>query len=130
MTDPLSVARFRALAEAYGAIERWPAGLREEGSRMAGRPDLAAIVAEAASLDARLDSWTSPAPSTALRGAILGQRQRTLRRRLRLWWSALGVATALAGAATGSLAIAAMPVDHHHPFGDDTAFGNVSMREE
>lgn len=128
MTDPLTPARFSALAEAYGSIARWPEAVRDEAWTMASRPELAALLAEAEALDARLDRWTIDAPSPVLRTAILAQRHRSLARRLKLWWSAIGLSTALAGAVAGSFAMMTLPVDH--PPADETAFGSLAAQEE
>jgi hypothetical protein len=128
MAEPLSASRFMALAEAYGAIARWPEGVRAEAYRMAAQqPDLAAVLAEAEALDARLDRWRVAPPSPALRAAIVAARSRSRWHRVRLWWSAIGLAAALAGATAGSFAAAVVPVDH--PPGDETAFGNLSAQE-
>ena len=128
MAEPLTIARFAALAEAYGGLAHWPEEVREEARRLAIQPEYAAILAEAEALDAHLDSWKAEAPSAGLQAAVLARRPRPARYRLRLWWAAAGVATALAGAAAGSLAAAAVPADR--PAGDETAFGNLSAQEE
>jgi hypothetical protein len=129
MPEPLTPERFVTLAEAYGGIDRWPEEWRAQGRAMAERPDLTALLAEAQALDARLDLWTVPAPSPALRNVVVGRRRRSLLRRARTWWAGLGIATAIAGATAGSIAAAAVPADH--PAAEDaTAFGNLAGQED
>lgn len=129
MTERLSPARFAELAEAYGgAVARWPEAVRGLALALAREPSMAAILAAADELDARLDAWRVAAPSPALRAAIWERRPRPLLRRARLWWSGLGIAAAVAGAAAGSLAAAALPVDHAAE--EATAFGNLSGQED
>lgn len=128
---PLTSARFAALAEAYGgSIGRWPEAVRDEARRMAGDPAMQAILAEADALDAHLDAWRMPAPSLSMRARVAGSWRRPLSRRARLWWSGLGIATALAGAAAGSVAAAAaLPGDPAATAEDITAFGNLAGQE-
>lgn len=103
---PMSLERFAQLADAYGGIERWPADWRSAGWQSAQEPGFADVLARAQALDLQLDHWQVPLPSTALRQAVVAshRRQGLLRARQRagLWWSALGLGTALAGAAAGS----------------------------
>jgi hypothetical protein len=116
MTNPLTPARFAELAEAYGSV-------------IAREPAMQAILAEAEWLDARLDAWRVPAPSPALRDRVVASRRVALLRRARLWWSGIGIATALAGAVAGSVGVAvAMPSDH--AIADEaTAFGDLTAQE-
>ncbi|WP_157218115.1 hypothetical protein [Flavisphingomonas formosensis] len=131
MTEPMTPERFAELAEAYGAIARWPADARDAGRTLAeARPHLAALLAEAEALDARLARWRIDAPSAALQGAILAQRGHMARRRMRIWWSGLGIATALAGATAGSFAAAATLPPEHVLSDDATVFGNVPAQED
>lgn len=53
MKEPLSKARFQALAEAYGgALERWPEAERKAARELLlKRPELRAVLAEEAALD-------------------------------------------------------------------------------
>lgn len=93
--------RFGALADAYGGdLERWPAAERDEArALLLQRPHLQATLADAAALDAVLAAWTVPGPGAALAGgiAVMAMRRHAHARRLRLWLSSLGAATALAG---------------------------------
>ena len=130
MNNPLTPARFAELAQAYGsAVARWPEAVREEAVTMARDPAMQAILDDAGWLDDRLDAWRVPAPSAALRDRVLASRRVALARRLRLWWSGIGIASALAGAVAGTLAVAvAMPSDHS-PADDATVFGDFTQQE-
>ena len=129
MSPPLTPERFAALADAYGGtILRWPSETQSEALAMAADPACATILRKAAALDAQLDEWSVEAPSAALRKSIADTYPVLLRRRLRLWWTGLGIATALAGAAAGSIAAAALPADHMLA-DDSTAFGSVTSGE-
>jgi hypothetical protein len=130
MTDPMTEARFLALADAYGGvIARWPEAERAAALTMAGSPSMQAVLADAQRLDEQLDLWRVEVPAAALRERVLATRRVPLSRRARLWWSGIGIATALAGAAAGSVAAsAALPSDHG--ISDDaTAFGDLSAQE-
>lgn len=130
MTDSFTPARFAALAEAYGSVvARWPEAVRAEALVMAREPAMQAILADAERLDAMLDAWRVAAPSAALRDRVLASRRVTLVRRARLWWSGIGIATALAGAVAGSAGLAiAMPSDH--AMSDEaTVFGDINPQE-
>jgi hypothetical protein len=130
MNNALTPTRFAELAQAYGSVvARWPEAVRAEAMVMAQDPAMQAILAEAEWLDARLDAWRVPAPSAALRDRIVASRRVALARRARLWWSGIGIATALAGAVAGSAGVAvAMPADH--AIADEaTAFGDITAQE-
>ncbi|WP_343609239.1 hypothetical protein [Novosphingobium sp.] len=132
MSEALTLARFAELAEAYGGdLTRWPADVRDAAQRMALEPEASAVLAEASALDAQLDLWTVPAPSPRLRQAVAGSWQAPLGRRVRLWWSALGLGAALAGAGAGlalaSLGGVALP-SASSSF-EATAFGDFSPGE-
>jgi len=130
MTEPLTEARFIELAEAYGGVvARWPEAMRAEAMDMAKRPMMQAVLAQAERLDARLDLWKVEAPSAALRDRIHASRRMTLSRRARLWWSGIGIATALAGAAAGSVAASAALPSDHAVSDDTTAFGDISQQD-
>ncbi len=132
MTEPLTLARFRDLADAYGGVvARWPEGVRSAAMRMANTPEAFAILADASTLDATLDSWVVPAGSPALRERVLAGAPtsvRNLAARARLWWSGVGIAAALAGAVAGTFAVGMVPsVDS--PIAGRTSFGDVGTQE-
>lgn len=131
MTDPLTPIRFAALAEAYGAtIARWPEAVRTDAIRLAADPAMRTLLEEQARIDARLDQWRVDPPSPALRQAIAARRPMSVSRAARMWWSGLGIATALAGAAAGSIAAAAaVPLASVVGGEDSTAFGNIVAQE-
>jgi len=130
MNTPLTPARFAELAQTYGGVvARWPEDMRAQGMDMAREPAMQAILAEADWLDSRLDLWRVPAPAAALRERVVASRRVTLRRRARLWWSGVGIVTALAGAAAGTAGVAvAMPADQAAS-DEATAFGDLSPQE-
>lgn len=125
MSDELTLARFRAMAEAYGGtIARWPAEARTAAAAMATQPEARDILVEAEALDTTLEAWGVPILRQAtLRAAIHGIPVRRGLGRARLWWSGLGIAAAIAGAATGSIAAAAMAHDETSSDGA-SAFGD------
>ena len=102
--------RFAALADAYGGnLDRWPSAERDAGRRhLQSRPEARDDLAAAAKLDAALAAWIVPGPGTALaaRIAVASNQRNAYARRLRLWLSSLGAATALAsGVAAGAAAV-------------------------
>ena len=130
MTEPLTEKRFIELADAYGGVvARWPEPLRSQAMKMANRPAMKAVLAEAERLDLRLDLWGVGSPSPALRDRIIASRRLPLSRRARLWWSGIGIATALAGAAAGSAAASATLPSDHAVSDDATAFGDLSQQD-
>ena len=67
MTDPLSLERFRDLADAYGGvIARWPEQHRAAAMQMAGTPNAAEILAQALMLDETLDARRVSPPTPEL----------------------------------------------------------------
>jgi len=136
MSEALTLARFAELADAYGGeIARWPADMQDAARRMADGPEARALLAQAAVLDARLDLWTVPAPSPQLRQAVAASWQAPFGRRVRLWWSALGLGAALAGigaglavASLGGVALPPSPLTPSSSF-EATAFGDFSPGE-
>lgn len=129
MTRPLSLERFRALADAYGgAIARWPVPDRRAAAAIADGPEGAAILRDAFALDTVLDDWRLPPPSAALRDRIVADRPSpvtSVTARARVWWSGIGIAAALAGAAAGVAAVAvATPFDMTSETG--TSFGDLA----
>lgn len=131
MTDPLTPARFAELAEAYGgSLARWPEAVRADAIRLSADPAMRALLEDQDRLDARLDLWRVAAPSPALRNRIATRRPISFSRRARVWWSGLGIATALAGAAAGSIAAtAAVPSTSAVAGEETTAFGNYVVQE-
>ena len=131
MTEPLSLERFRALADAYGGvIARWPERERDAALRFSAHPEAVAILREAATLDATLDRWRVPAPNAALRDRIVRSAMLpgAITARARLWWSGIGVAAALAGAGAGIATVAvAAPIDIATDGG--TSFGDVAAQD-
>ncbi len=128
---PLSPARFAALVEAYGGtIARWPKAVREEAERLSAHdPVLRALLTQADALDTRLDRWRVPPPSPALHQRIAAARRYSLTRRIRLWWTGIGLAAAMAGAAAGSIAAAATVEQEHTPPTESTLFGDIGWQE-
>lgn len=127
MTDPLTLDRFRALADAYGgAVARWPECYRVAASRLGATPEGTVILEQASALDSHLDAWRIPAPSAAFSarvGAGGAVATRKLAARLRWWWSGIGIAATLAGAVAGSAAVAMVAPLEGASSG--TSFGDV-----
>lgn len=131
MNDPLTLERFQDFADAYGGVvARWPEPVRDAAMRMASRPAAIAILLGASALDAALDSWAVPATSGALRERMLADAPatRSFAVRARLWWSGIGIAAGLAGAAAGTAAVAMVPPVDAAP-GGSTSFGDVGPQE-
>ena len=105
----MDVERFETLALAYGGdLRRWPQAERAAGEAFRAREPAAAdeALSAAQALDFALDGWTSPAPSAALRQAVLAAapktRARPAGRGLGFWLSGAGlVAAAAAGVIVG-----------------------------
>ena len=93
--------RFGALADAYGGdLDCWPSSERDDArALLVQQPHMRAVLSNAAALDAVLAAWTVPGPGAALAAgiAMIAMRRHAQARRLRLWLSGLGAATALAG---------------------------------
>lgn len=133
MTEPLTIDRFRDLADAYGGLtDRWPERYRQEAAAMARHPEAAAILAEASLLDRELDAWRVPAPRRELAERVAANGPVVVRRLLtkaRLWWSGVGFAAALAGAAAGAATVVIATPDDL-ALGASTSFGHVTAAEE
>ncbi len=132
MREPMTLDRFRALADAYGGvIARWPEDQRDAAMRIAADPAAVTILQEASAVDTMLDAWSVPAPASSLSDRIAGHRampHRSPAGRVRLWWSGIGIAAALAGAASGTAAVATVsPGDA--PQENVTSFGAVDPQE-
>ncbi|WP_019517651.1 hypothetical protein [Sphingomonas sp. Mn802worker] len=126
MTDPLTLDRFRDLADAYGGVvARWPVSDRLAAQRFAATAQGRAILAEAIALDERLDHWIVPAFAPALAARVTGHvAVRTTGGRQRWWWSGIGIAATLAGAVAGAAGVAVVaPIDMVTA---STSFGDVA----
>ena len=125
MTDELTPDRFRMLCDSYGGtIVRWPQPVRVQAQALATHAPFRMMLVDAQCLDELLDSWSMAPPPVELRARILAKRPRPLIHRLRLWWAGLGIATALAGAAMGSVAAASVVPADRYISEEATAFGN------
>lgn len=132
MIEPMTPDRFRELADAYGGVvARWPADRRDAAMRIAAEPKSIAILAQASALDEMLDGWAMPAPATGLADRMAESAptaKRSHAARARLWWSGIGVAAALAGAVSGTAAVALFsPTDSSLESG--TSFGAVDPQD-
>jgi hypothetical protein len=116
----MNAERFETLAGAYGGdLRRWPAAERAAAEVFrTTEPDRAAVILTAADdLDFALDAWRAPAPSAALREAVLaaaprGRRAAPFRSGLGLWLSGAGLAAvAVAGVIVGVVASSAAVSD-------------------
>ncbi len=101
--------RFGELAAAYGSdIERWPAAEGAEARAfLRTSPWAQRLLADEAALDGVLASWTVPGPGAAVAGRIIATvaSRRARARRLRLWFSGLGTAAALAGGVAAGMGV-------------------------
>jgi hypothetical protein len=132
MTEPLTLDRFRDLADAYGAaVARWPEPVRAAAMHMATEPAAAAILERAAALDTTLDAWRVPAPDRSLHDRVTRSapgRATSFVTRAGLRWSGIGIAAALAGAVAGTAAVAAVaPADTHVE--SNSSFGDIAGQE-
>ena len=102
-SEPFSLQRFQALADAYGGvIARWPTSEKDDALRVSRTLEGRAILADARALDETLDSWLVPAPNHALAARVLAGAPRTsIARSVKLWWTAIGMTVALSGATAG-----------------------------
>ena len=127
MSEPLTIDRFRALADAYGGvIARWPGNVAEEALRLSNTPEGGAALAEALVLDEMLDLWSVPPPSAVLAKRIsLGTPRPSLARSAKLWWSAVGLAAALSGATAG--VAATLVVSPANQADSMTVFGDLPV---
>lgn len=139
--EPMSVERFRTLADAYGAdIGRWPAAEREAGRKLLAGGDAAcaAIIEEAAAIDDMLIAYRVPQPTRALSQIVIASAPVMAPpwSRTQMWWSGVGLATAcLAGALAGAAIVAALPPVAIPDSGfsrsyEPTAFGYLQIGQE
>ncbi len=132
MPEPLTLARFQELADAYGGVvARWPEQYREAAIAIASQPGAREILSGASFLDEALDVWVVAAPASSLRDRVIRSAPVTTGKivtRARLWWSGVGIAAALAGATAGTAAVAiASPIDASSD--SATSFGDVAGPE-
>ena len=132
MPEPLTLARFQELADAYGGVvARWPEQHRKAAMAIASQPGTREILFGASSLDEALDVWGVAAPTPSLRDRVIGSAPAPtvkIGTRARLWWSGVGIAAALAGATAGTAAVAIVsPIDVASD--SATSFGDVGGPE-
>ena len=133
MPEPLTLARFQELADAYGGVvTRWPEQHREAAMAMASQPGARATPLRPRRCWMRL--WTYGgwlAPAYSLRDRVIRSAPVTTGKivtRGRLWWSGVGIVAALAGATAGTAAVAiASPIDASSD--SATSFGDVAGPE-
>ncbi len=140
--EPMSIERFRTLAGAYGAdIGRWPPAEREAGQRSLAGGDsaCAAIIEEAAAIDAMLIAYRLQQPTRALSQKVIASApvMAPPLSRTQLWWSGVGLATAcLAGALAGAAIVAILPAvaipdpDFSWSYDEPTAFRGLQIGQE
>ncbi|QBM75975.1 hypothetical protein E2E30_09505 [Sphingomonas sp. AAP5] len=132
MREPLTLARFQELADAYGGvIARWPEEHRDAAMALAVQPAARHVLADAFALDAELDTWRVSPAALSLRARVIADAPAPTRKiagRAKLWWSGVGIAAALAGATAGTAAVAFVaPPDT--PSDSGTSFGDVAGSE-
>ena len=129
MTEPMTLERFRALADAFGGIiSRWPHEYQGPASRLAGHAEATAILADALALDQVMDKWRVPALSRELAARVAASAPvmtQSFVRQVRLWWSGIGIAAALAGSMAG-IATVAMVAPAEMATGGSTSFGDIA----
>lgn len=134
----MDARRFAALAQAYGGdLRRWPEAERMAGTVFAASGAGKAILRQAGTLDALLDSYRVDAPDKALHGSILQAAGRHLvqRRRQWFWWlglglAGIGVAGAVAGLALVTIVTPEVQPDHYVLDANATAFGDAGPAAE
>jgi hypothetical protein len=132
MPEPLTLVRFKELADAYGGVvTRWPEQYHNAAMEIALQPAGRMILEQASALDGALDAWLLLPPAETLRVRVTAgapMPAAKLMTRARLWWSGVGIAAALAGATAGTAAVAiTAPVDAASDGG--TSFGDVAGSE-
>ncbi len=111
----MNPTRFQTLAEAFGGdIARWPEP-EQPAARLFARSEpetAAALLAEAASLDALLARSPNPSPSPRLRASVIASAPRPRNRAaVRRWAGASLAAASVAGVLAG---LAAAPIAASH----------------
>ncbi|CZT37257.1 hypothetical protein [Rhizobium sp. 9140] len=156
MTDPMTIQRFRALTEIYGAgLERWPVTERVAAERLLRDPVAMQVLREAHALDAAMNVWKDtpvPADLFARVAAALddNEKSRGMAGREkrdasqvaasvgqnplkgighRLWWLGVGLAAAVSGLAAGSVAASTLVQDDPYDAAV-TSFGNLPDLEK
>jgi hypothetical protein len=107
MTPEMTPERFEVLADAYGGdVARWPAAERDAAAIiMAADPAWAeTVLAQARTLDSRLDAWTPPRVSAALTEAVVATAPRA-RPRLFAWLAPAGLGAGLAAACAAGVVL-------------------------
>ncbi|WP_010163391.1 hypothetical protein [Sphingomonas sp. PAMC 26617] len=123
--EPLTIERFRILADAYGGVvARWPENITGEALRLSRTEAGRTILAEALALDETLDLWQVPVPDVDFAGRIVaGAPTASKACKAKLWWTGFGIAAALSGATAGVAATAAIsPASHIDSM---TVFGDL-----
>jgi hypothetical protein len=112
----LNPTRFQGLADAYGGdIARWPEAERSAALAFAeADPTAEGILAEATALDRMLAASPTPAPSLALREAIVASAPRPRGRAIGRRWVGLGASLAAASVAGVLAGAAAAPIAASH----------------
>jgi hypothetical protein len=134
----MDARRFAALAQAYGGdLRRWPEAERMAGAVFAASGAGKAILRQAGTLDALLDSYRVDAPDKALHSSILQAAGRHLvqRRRQWFWWlglglAGIGLAGAVAGLALVTIVTPESQPDHYVLDANVTAFGDAGPDAE
>lgn len=106
---PMTLARFEAILDAYGADpRRWPDAERGAARTFAeADPRAPALLAAAADLDGAIDLGAPDPAGADLREAVIASAKITPPRRS-LWWVGAGLGAALAGAAAGAVTVGVM----------------------
>ncbi len=132
-SDRISMERFSALADAYGAVvARWPEAVRDKAMCRAREPEFGAVLAKAESLDAYLDAWTVYVPGNDLLARVVSSAptpRRAFCAGARFWWAGIGIGVSLAGAAAGALGAATFVPPELVASDAITVFGDISGQE-
>lgn len=159
MTDRITLQRFRALAQTYGAnLDRWPDDERAAAMGLMrdrqAQDVLQQVLKQARQLDAALDLWPDEPVPDALVGRTVASlalantramattpvRQATSIPQMgpipqrtpvgrRLWWVGVGLAAAISGLAAGSVAASTFLPDNADDIAS-TSFGDIPELEE